>query len=373
MWIEKLRLSNWRNYRETEIVFDPGINLICGDNAQGKTNLLEAVSYLGLASSFRGSADTDLINKESDFFYLKADLYREDMGNISVSAAMDKRGKRKWQINGEPRRRLADIIGICHSVIFSPDDIYLIKGGPDKRRRWLNRQLAQNDTFYCRDMLSYNKILRQRNALLKAWSGNPQPDILAAYDEQLVLYGSRVIYARNQACSQLQQLAADIHQGLSGGEELEIIYKSQLISKDSENTLEEIGSFYKKRLADHETAEQIRGITLVGPHRDEIGLNINKAAAKDFASQGQQRTLAVSLKLAELEWARMIKGEYPILLLDDVLSELDEDRKRRILDLPEHTQIFITAAGRDFGGLKGKQWLVEAENNIAAIKQLKDR
>ncbi len=371
MKLQKLRLVNWRNYRDTELVFDDGVTVICGENAQGKTNLLEAVSYLGIASSFRGAADADLINRDADYFFLGAELESAARGRFALSAAQDRRHKRKWQVDGEPRRRLADIIGLCHSVVFSPDDIYLVKGGPERRRRWLNRQLAQSDAVYCRDMLAYNRVLRQRNAILRGWAKEPQPEALAAWDEQLAEYGSRVTLARYLAAQRLAPLAAELHASLSGGEELALSYKSQLIPKDgSAAGIEEISGLYRSELARHALAEQVRGVTLVGPHRDEVRLFLDGAAARDFASQGQQRTLAVSLKLAELELAREVKGEYPLLLLDDVLSELDDARRARILSLQAKAQTFITAAGRHFPTPYGKRLLVEAVGGIADIREL---
>ena len=371
MKLDSLRLVNWRNYHENELVFSPGINVICGDNAQGKTNLIEAVSYLGLASSFRGADDSDLILHGADYFFLAARIERERYGSAEINAAMDRRRHRKWSVNGEAKKRLADIIGICHSVVFSPDDIDLVKGGPDRRRRWLNRQLSQNDAVYCRDMLDYNRVLHQRNALLRNWAKNPDEDSLRIWDQQLAEYGAKVALGRSRAIEALIPIAVEIHASLSGGEKLAMEHSCKILPKDGKGDIEEIKENFRRELAAHAVAEQTRGITLVGPHRDELKLFINGDAARDFASQGQQRTLAVSLKLAELELARQMKGEYPILLLDDVLSELDDTRRRRILELPGKTQTFITAAGKDLPAIDGKKLLISRDaEGYAQVKEI---
>jgi DNA replication and repair protein RecF len=367
MIIKKLKLENWRNYYQTEICFDEKINLIHGANAQGKTNLLEAISYLGLASSFRNSQETDLINNDQQYFYLEAELLSQIKGKITISAAMDRSKKRKWLVNHQPSHRLLDIIGIFHTVVFSPEDIYLVKGSPQLRRRWLNRQISQIDPLYCRQLLVYNQVLKQRNACLKNWQQHSDDEALAIWDQQLVDSGSRICQQRNQSIKDLNQLAKELHQELSGGEELSLFYQNSIAAREEIADIEQLAQKFAAELAARAEAERFRGLTLVGPHRDDIGILLNQLPARDFASQGQQRTLAISLKLSELELAYKHKGEYPVLLLDDVLSELDGQRRQRILRLPEQIQTFITAAIDDLPLNTGKKLLVKAKDGIARI------
>lgn len=366
MIIKRLKLKNWRNYQEEEKRWHESVNLICGANAQGKTNLLEAISYLGLASSFRDAADLDLIYRERDYFYLEADIFScgemsPGGGEFTVSAAMNRAKKRRWLVNGQPRQRLVDIVGLFHTVIFAPEDVYLVKGGPELRRRWLNRLISQLDPAYCRRLLTYNQVLRQRNACLRLAQGAPDEEALAVWDQQLIELGCGITMRRRQALTALAPLAAEQHARLSGGEKLTLRYQSAVAGREDFSDAQELARLFERELQRHAASEQLRGCTLVGPHRDEIKIAVNGQPAREFASQGQQRTLAISMKLAELETAYLERGEYPVLLLDDVLSELDEKRRSRLLLLPEKTQTFISAAEFDPGLLgRGRKWLVEA-------------
>jgi len=355
MKINRIYLDGFRNYEKAEVSFDPRLNLVYGDNAQGKSNLLEAISYLGMASSFRGARENEIIGHAQDYFYIKGDIIGEQDGTITMEAAADRKGKRKWKLNGEQITRLADIIGVFHTVIFAPEDIWLVKAGPDQRRRYLNRQLSQNKKTYCRDQLMYQHILRQRNACLKNAEDGKVPDSLPVWDKQLVQTGSRIILERRRAVARLQELAYEIHGSLAHGEEIALRYLSSLKTEETEPAA--IEAFFAKELLRLRTPELIRGMTLVGPHRDDMGIFINGHPAKEFGSQGQQRTAALSCKLAELELAREAKGEYPVLLLDDVMSELDEERRRSILKKArECTQTFITAVTPEIAKLPGKRF-----------------
>ena len=345
MLLKRLRLDNFRNYSREELLPDPEVNLIYGANAQGKSNLLEAVSYLGMASSFRSALDQELIRYEQDYFYLESEGESETQGQLRISAAYSREKKRKWTVNGQPKKRLTDVVGLFHSVVFAPEDIYLVKAGPEHRRRYLNRQMSQNEREYCRLLLSYNHVLKQRNACLKKAGGNQVPEELAAWDRQLTAYGSAVIAGRQRTVAQLIPLAAELHSRLSGGETLALVYQDQLLAKAAGALdKEELAAVFGQELARLRQAELARGLTLIGPHRDDLLVLLNDRPARDYASQGQQRTLALALKLAELELARVLTGEYPLLLLDDVLSELDEDRRRQIISLVSgKTQTFISA------------------------------
>jgi DNA replication and repair protein RecF len=367
MIIKRLKLKNWRNYQAEEIRWDDSLNIIYGRNAQGKTNLLEAISYLGLASSFRDAADTDLIYREQEYFYLEADIYSLSDADFTISAALNRAKKRRWLVNGQPRQRLVDMVGLFHTVIFAPEDVYLVKGGPELRRRWLNRLISQLDPVYCRTLLTYNQVLRQRNAGLRLPPEVLDAAALVVWDKQLIEYGSEITIRRRQALTALSPLAAEQHARLSGGEKLSLRYQSAVAGREEFNSREELIELFSRELARHASAERLRGCTLVGPHRDEIKISVDGQPARDFASQGQQRTLAVSMKLAELETAFLERGEYPVLLLDDVLSELDEKRRSRLLELPEKTQTFISAADFDLAVLgRGRKWLVEASPDTGA-------
>ncbi len=368
MIINRLKLENWRNYYQEEVVWDESVNLIHGANAQGKTNLLEAISYLGLASSFRAAQDIDLINKQKSYFYLGGEISSDKQGKIEISAAMNRSKQRKWKINSQPKRRLVDIVGVFHTVVFSPEDIYLVKGGPTLRRRWLNRQISQIDPVYCRLLLTYNNILKQRNACLKNWYKTAEEDSIEVWDSQLIEVGSKIAVCRTEIVSKLNEIIDSLHSGLSGGEKLQLAYQSTICGKDQVFDLSEMIFRFKEEIIRLREAERFRGGTLVGPHRDDIRIVLDDLPARDFSSQGQQRTLAVSLKLAELELAYRQKGEYPVLLLDDVLSELDEKRRQRVLELPGITQTFITATGQDIALGRGKKWRVEATDGIGHIK-----
>lgn len=363
MLLKRLRLDNFRNYGQLEFEPDPGINLVYGANAQGKSNLLEAICYLGMASSFRLAADTELIRHEQPYFYVEGEADSEVAGKLRLAAAFSRDHKRKWTVNGQSMQRLSDVVGLFHTVIFAPEDIYLVKAGPEQRRRYLNRQMSQNHREYCRLLLNYNHVLRQRNACLKQGQDKDISGELAAWDKQLIALGSVILAGRINTARQLQPLAEELHGRLSGGEKLTLTYQSKLLAKSGGETLnaEEAAEIYAAELLRLRQAEIARGATLCGPHRDDLLISIDGQAARDFASQGQQRTLALSLKLAELELARELTGEYPVLLLDDVLSELDEDRQGQIVALVAgKTQTFISSVSGDHPLAAGRRWQVRA-------------
>ena len=366
MKINYLKLDNFRNYDSAELYWDEQVNLLHGRNAQGKSNLLEAVCYLGIATSFRGAPDPELIRWGEDYFFLAGKVTREDGSRIDLTAAANRRKQRRWRVDGEARTRLSDVVGLLHTVIFAPEDIGLVKEGPDARRRFLNQQLSQLDQEYCRLLISYNRVLRQRNALLKQWepgreAENGFEEQLATWDEQMIELGSAVALRRQQTVKQLSELANELHRGLSNGEELALSYENSFSPHEELADLDQCRQAFRSELARVARSEQQRGQSLVGPHRDELAITIDGRPARSFGSQGQQRTAALSLKLAELELARSLRGEYPVLLLDDVLSELDEQRRQEIMRLAVgKTQTFITAVDGDLPPLSCRRWRVEA-------------
>ena len=370
MLLHRLRLDFFRNYINQDITFDSQINLIYGENAQGKSNLLEAVSYLSAASSFRGAKDWELINFSKDYFYIEGEMTSKEEGRFTLSAAANTEGRHRWLLNREPKTLLSDVVGLLHTVVFAPEDIYLIKSGPASRRRWLNRQMSQNSSEYFRLLMVYNQILKQRNACLKALQKGGDEEELSAWDQQFLKCAINIMALRFFNVRELDHWMQTIHARLSGGEEARLVYESDLAgvmetniqppvtdnTADENLRLEEILlSRGQQLLRKNRYREILAGHSLVGPHLDELRVVVDNKPARGFASQGQQRTLALSLKLAELELAQQKRGEYPLLLLDDVLSELDDKRRQHILAyVGDKTQTFITAVS-DANPLGGKK------------------
>lgn len=370
MWLRSLKLDNFRNYQAQELQWDQQINLLYGQNAQGKSNLLEAVCYLGLATSFRGAAEQELIRWGEDYFYISGQVVQDKGASLSLSAAANRRKQRRWRVDGQPKQRLSDVVGLLHTVIFAPEDILLVKAGPEGRRRFLNQQLSQLDQNYCRLLIAYNRALRQRNAYLKQWDLQAEEEKLARqreelllWDQQLVELGAPVALRRERTVKRLAEIAFDLHRSLSGGEKLELIYENSFLPRQEGEglDLDQAKDAFRRELNRVARSEQQRGASLVGPHRDELTILIDGKPARSFGSQGQQRTAALSLKLAELELARELRGEYPVLLLDDVLSELDDSRRRAIMELAVgKTQTFISAVDGDLPRVQGRRWRIEA-------------
>lgn len=361
MRLTRLRIDNFRNYEQEEIFWDDAMNIICGMNAQGKSNLLEAISYLSLASSFRQSADLELIGWGKDFFYLEGDV-EDRQKKLTIAAAYDKQKGRRWKINGTQKHKLHEILGYFHTVVFSPEDLDIVKSGPQSRRRQLNRQMVQLYPEYCSLLVGYNQVLKQRNTLLKsAWNRDIKNELLA-WDTQLAALAGRIIRMRLDTISLLSPLAQNTHAQLSNKEKLTMEYQSLLPQKEMEPmTAQEISIAFQKKLQSLREAESARGMTLAGPHRDDLLLQINSVSARNFASQGQQRTVALSWKLAELELAYAKRGEYPVLLLDDVMSELDMTRREQLLFLVrDKAQTFITATDINFSLNGGKKIIISS-------------
>lgn len=360
MLIRRLKLQQFRNYQQQELLWDERLNLLYGGNAQGKSNLLEAIYYLAIASSFRAQHDTELIRHEDEHFYLEADVESESGGKLRLTAAQNRAGKRIWTVNGEHKQRLVDLVGLFHTVLFAPEDIALVKAGPDARRRYINRQMSQNDRAYCRLLLQYNHLLKQRNACLKTMEQGGDPAQLEIWTEQLVQAGSEIMVRRAETVARLQPLAEELHAHLSGGEKLELSYLSAVCGREPVPDCEQAARQFRAALKARRHQELVYGATITGPHRDDLLLTLDSRAARDFASQGQQRTAALSLKLAELELARALRGEYPVLLLDDVMSELDAERRKQIILLAVNkTQTFISAVEDNFSFRQGKHWKIE--------------
>lgn len=363
MIIRRLHVDNFRNYEQADIEWHEQVNLLSGLNAQGKSNLLEAICYLSLTTSFRAANEPELLRWQAPHFFMEAQIESVQRGKFAISAAYDRAKNKRWRLDGQPQARKSDLVGLFHTVIFSPEDVDLVKAGPAERRRFLNRQISQLYPEHCRHLLRYNKILAQRNSLLRQLASLQNPhkaeEALHIWDEQLVELGAAVIWRRRQVLKQLSPLAAELQAQLSGGEMLSLRYKS-CNSEEQATTIEQLQQILLAELQRLRMAELARGATLVGPHRDDVLIEINHDAAKTYASQGQQRTAALALKLAELELARQHKGEWPVLLLDDVLSELDEQRRAGLLThIDGQTQTFITSATPLPPFSSGKVWQIE--------------
>lgn len=342
MFVKKIFLKGFRNYSGLEQDFSPGTNLIVGQNAQGKTNLLESLYILSMGKSFRTARDTELIKWNSKGYVVKGIVIKKEVELEIKLKYLRNDGKRIW-INNVEKKHLRDFVGKINVVVFSPQDLFLVKGEPSKRRNFIDRELIQVNPLYSFYTSRYNKIMLQRNNLLKSLSKNPKDiGLLEVLNKQLAKYGSQILLKRQDIVRKLGILARLIQRKITGGkEELEIHYTSTIGDVTGKGH-GEIYNIFLNKLQKMKEKEIERGITLVGPHRDDLTFLINGVDIRVYGSQGQQRTTALSLKLAELELIKSEVGEYPILLLDDVFSELDRDRQKFLLKTIKHVQTFIT-------------------------------
>jgi DNA replication and repair protein RecF len=328
-----LELRNYRNYSRLDLEPGPRLNLFLGANGQGKTNLLESVAMVALSSSPRARRDAELVGPLAPEARITAAV-ESGLGRseVRISILVDgERARRKIEVDGRPRRAV-DLPGLFRVTLFWPDDLNLVKSGPEYRRRLLNQMLVQVQPGYARTLGRYARVVEQRNSLLKQVAiGDQPPSALEVWDLELAKTGSVIAQARSRAMERLAPGAAAAHAGISGGEVLELEYLGP-----PEDML---------RAVDNSRAEDLRrGSTSVGPHRDDIVIRLAGREARGFASQGQQRTAVVSLKLAEADLVAQMTGERPVLLLDDVLSELDGARRRALLEsLGEPGQVVITS------------------------------
>lgn len=332
-------LKNFRNYPELKLEFNPNLNIFVGENAQGKTNLLESIYFLALTRSPRTTSEKELIRWLESSTFVSGVLSR-DVGKMDLEIQLSSKG-RKTKINHLEQKKLSDYIGKMNVVLFSPEDLELVKGSPAKRRRFIDIELGQINPIYLYDLSQYNRILKQRNSYLK----NEKIDdiFLSVLDEQLVSFGCKVIEARRRFIQQLEENARALHQEISHGKEvLKLEYQTQLpLTSD-------IQTAYLEKLKHNRQRESFQKTTLTGPHRDELLFIVNDNPVAIYGSQGQQRTTALSVKLAEIELMKQEVGEYPILLLDDVMSELDNQRQIDLLEsVLGKTQTFVTTTTLD--------------------------
>jgi len=341
MIVTSLELKDFRNFPELSLQLDKGINIFYGRNAQGKTNILEAV-YLGCTSKSQKCAkDREMVRFGCEEGHVKINVLKNDV-KYRMDIHIKKARAKGVAVNGVPIRKISDLFGIANVVSFSPEDLGLIKNGPADRRRFLDLELCQLDRVYMHDLISYNKVVDQKNKVLKSLqergkNSSYSPEMISVYNEQMVLYGTSLIKRRREFIRELNEMIKDIHGKLTAGSEaLKLVYEENVKESD----------FAASLLAGSE--REIRnGVTLIGPHRDDMGFKCNTADLRHYGSQGQQRTAALSLKLSEIGMVEKITGDRPILLLDDVLSELDKGRQDMLLDSIHDIQTLITCTGID--------------------------
>jgi DNA replication and repair protein RecF len=348
MRIDNLELVNYRNYESLKLDFSPGINVFIGENAQGKTNIMESLYVLSMAKSHRTSNDKELIRWDAEYGKIKADVFRK-YGKLPLEISFSKKGK-KAKVNHLEQKRLSDYVGQLNVVMFAPEDLHLVKGSPQIRRRFIDMEIGQISPVYLHDLVNYQKLLKQRNHILKQHYGKQAINdvMFEVYTEQFIEAAVKIIQKRFRFMELLQKWAEPIHHGISRGlEQLEIRYQP-ISGLKPEWTPVEMASFLGDKLQEVKKRELERGVTLVGPHRDDLQFFVNGYDVQTYGSQGQQRTTALSLKLAEIELIKQEVGEAPVLLLDDVLSELDDFRQSHLLNtIRGSVQTFVTTTSVD--------------------------
>lgn len=350
MKLSQLKLVGYRNYQELNLDFSDGTNIFIGRNAQGKTNILESVCYASMGSSFRTNNENDLIMWNSPGSSISLTFDR--LGVENKLEFVFQREKRRKILHNGGNIKVKDLIGIFNVVLFSPEDLNLIKGAPAERRRFLDIEISQASPAYYGELVKYRRLLHQRNSLLKnIRERKADISMLDMWDGQLADCGTKIIIKRLDAVKKLNMLANLMQRRISTNEEtLSISYGINGFSENHDKIEEKLNLWYNEALLRVRNDDIYRGVTSIGPHRDDINIYVNGIDLKAFGSQGQQRTGVLSMKLSELEFIRSEKGEYPVLLLDDVMSELDVNRRQQLLDFikKEKIQTIITATDKAY-------------------------
>ena len=337
MIIKSMSLQNYRNYKTLCLDFDPNTNIFYGDNAQGKTNILEAVYVSGTTKSHRSSKDRELICFSEEEAHICTLMERKGIEH-KIDMHLRKNRSKGIAIDGIPIKKASELFGIIHFVFFSPEDLNIIKNGPSERRRFLDMELCQLDKIYLHLLSSYNKIVLQRNRILKEMAfRSDYREVLDILDLQMVKYGTQVIKRRRHFTKELNDIIGRIHNQLTGGQE-------DMILEYESNTEEDFFADQLKRSMERDMKQKT---STTGPHRDDLSFSVNGIDIRRFGSQGQQRTAALSLKLSEIELVRKVIHDTPVLLLDDVLSELDGNRQNYLLNSIQDVQTMITCTGLD--------------------------
>lgn len=335
MKINTINLNNFRNYENASVSLKDGINFIVGKNAQGKTNLLESIYLLSVGKSPKNSKDKQIIKFESNIARVEINFTTRE-GNKTIQMLLDRANKKSIRVNNLNILKLAELVGILSVVYFSPDELKLIKEVPEDRRTFLDVSISQFDKIYLYDIIKYDKILKQRNTILKTnASRETKLEELKLFTPQLIDTAEQIIIKRVKFIENLKNIAKNIHKTITETENLEIFYS---FNTENKSIKEQLNDLFEKNI----DKEIELGYTCFGPHRDDIIFKINGLDCKYYASQGQQRTVALVVKLALMEVIKNQIGEYPILLLDDVLSELDYSRQNKMLELTKNYQTLIT-------------------------------
>lgn len=356
MYISKLTLQNYRNYENETFEFDKGINIISGLNAQGKTNCVEAIFYLCTGFSPRVTREKQVVKHGENSAKISVLAQSENMGALNASIDFLSEGGKKITVNGVSGAKIGELIGNINAVMFNPQELKLVQESPEDRRRFLDIALSQTNRRYFYSLQKYRKILSQRNALLK----EPDKDLilstLPVWDEQLALVACGIIYDRNAFIEKLKPFCASAHYEITGGRErLEVVSESKFVGDHEQIKNALCKEFYERMEKDIEL-----GYTSIGPHRDDLKIKINGEDARIYSSQGQQRTASLSLKLAEVEIFKSHFGEYPVLILDDAMSELDGGRRERLLNRVQGVQTIITCTDAEqLSGINAKKFIIE--------------
>lgn len=335
MHVDSLEVGSFRNYDFAKIDFHSKTNILYGDNAQGKTNILEAIFVCGTTKSHKGSKDKELVRIGQDEAHIRLHLTKKGMTH-RVDMHLKKSKGKGIAIDGIPIKRSSELLGLLNVIFFSPEDLRIVKNGPSERRKFIDMELCQLDQLYLHDLKEYNKVLMQRNKLLKQIGFNPSlKDTLESWDMQLAHYGALVIKRRNSFIEEMGEIVIRVNEKLTGDKEhLKMIYEPDVQPEEME---EQLRQAREKDLRFCSTS--------VGPHRDDLCFMNGDIDLRKFGSQGQQRTCALSLKLAEIQMVKEMTGDSPVLLLDDVLSELDRNRQNYLLDSIHDIQTIITCTG----------------------------
>lgn len=360
MFVKNIKLKNYRNYSDLDIELNKKINIFTGLNAQGKTNLLESIFLVSIGKTFRLKSDKDTIKFGEDFANIKISIDNERVTD-NLEMKIDKRGKKSISINGINIKKHSELMGISLIVSFSPDDLAILKNSPAERRRFVDVELCQLSNVYYYNLKQYNYILKQRNSLLKSLKyDNSQKDSLFVWDNQLIDYGNKIIEAREKFLREIGKYASEIHSDITNKKEkLEVVYKPNVTTEN-----------FKVKLEKSLDRDILIGTTSYGIHKDDVNFFINGVDVRLFGSQGQQRTTALCLKLAEIELIKILKNCEPILLLDDVLSELDKERQSYLIEKIDDIQVILTCTGVDdfIDKFKNKYKIFEVVNGTIKEK-----
>ncbi len=370
MRITTLKLKNFRNYQELDIDFSDHSNIFIGNNAQGKTNLLEALYIIGSTKSFRRVHDDQLLKIGQNNAGINAEIIKKGLKKTIKFDFIAKTGKKIW-VNGKNSKKISDYLGNINVILFCPEDLMLIKGEAAFRRRFIDSLLCQTDNVYLSHLINFQRVLKQRNFLLKDIQERKKAkDVLGPWDEQLVSFAGVIAKKRDILIKNVNKILEMIYKKLNIDEKMEIIYKDTIFKGENFEE-EEYATKYKNKLKSINFEEIRKGMTIIGPHRDDLEIKLDNLNARFYSSQGQQRTMAISLRMAEVEYIYSVFSEYPILLLDDIFSELDDKRKGYLIKfLKPDIQIFITGTRvSDFSQMIPRARVFNINQGKAAINK----